>query len=254
MIWRTDLLLDAVETALSSHERHLCVEHAVYGLDALAEIELHPILAAGFEQAGFGVEREQPYPHEWRSKKLKSNAHGEILPERRDRMRCDLVLTSQTGVRIADPLDLERTIQRHRRDLEGSLFQSLASSDEAALVNPSPQCSAPEDAYWLEVKLIAQNCYNDGIPGPNTQYASELRRTINDLAKLMDDERVVNAGLLLLHFGINAEVARHDLTKLVHGYLDRQLPVAAPQLRVVPIRERIGNTILTVSHTDLRKL
>jgi hypothetical protein len=40
---------------------------------------------------------------------------------------------------------------------------------------------------------------------------------------------------------------------LAHRCLDREIPVAAPLLRVLPIRERIANTALTLALFDIRK-
>jgi hypothetical protein len=55
-------ITDAVEAGLRAHLAQLELEQAVYGIDVLDELALHPILEQGFHAAGFGVYREQRYP------------------------------------------------------------------------------------------------------------------------------------------------------------------------------------------------
>lgn len=67
--WSLDDIADALADTLRERDAALTAEQAVYGLDALDEVELHPLLADGLARATpFGVLREQPYPHEWRRK------------------------------------------------------------------------------------------------------------------------------------------------------------------------------------------
>src|ERR1043165_5661865 len=91
-MWRPDLLTDIAAAALKSHAEALAAEQAVRGLDALAETGFHPILAAGYAAAGFGVFREQPYP----GQPMKRPRHME-------RERCDLALTDRQGGVLGGP-------------------------------------------------------------------------------------------------------------------------------------------------------
>lgn len=251
-MWRTDLLIEAAEAAVRQREAELAAEHAVHGLDSFDEVEFHPLLAAGFALAGLGVLREQPYPHEWRYKRGRRN-RGAETPEHRDRLRCDLVLTPTQGQRLVDPLEVERAAVRTRRTAEGTLFAPLADDDVAAETASLGRGVGPGEAYWMEVKVVGQHAYCAGIPGPNRSYSSELRRTLADLRKLEDDEQIWRAGLLLVVFTHDRATAEHDLSALMHACLDREIAIASPDVRHVPIGERIGNEVCTLCLVDLRK-
>ena len=58
-MWDLGLILNACASALKVAARNLDEEQATLGIDALEELEIHPILRAGLEQAGFGVLAEQ---------------------------------------------------------------------------------------------------------------------------------------------------------------------------------------------------
>jgi hypothetical protein len=225
----------------------------VHGLDALEEVELHPLLAAGFHAAELGVLREQPYPHEWRRKLGRRGRGTQDLAERRDRLRCDLVLTLEQNQSLVDPMGVERALVKHRRSIEGTLFEPLTAAESHAVSAQARSGVGPGEAYWLEVKVVGQFAYNAGIPGPNGSYSSELRRTLTDLDKLAEDAEIRNAGLLLAMFTIDEATARHDLTRLMHACLDRDLPIGSPEIRHTPIGERIGNHVCTLCLVDLRK-
>ena len=252
-MWRADHIADILLDALAAREQSLRAEHAVYGLDALSEVDLHPLLTTGLAASGLGALREQPYPHEWRAKRQRG-VKGDELPERRDRWRCDLVVTPEPNQVLCDPLAVDRAVARHRSEVEGSLFESTAAEVEPEVVRAASAGVPPEEAYWLEVKLISQHCYTHGVPGPNRTYASELRRAATDLAKLNEDERIHHSGLLIVLFTESEGIALHDLTVLTHACLDLDLPIASPQIRSLSILERIGNATLTIALIDLRKL
>lgn len=111
-----DILADALARVIEAREAELRLEQAVYGLDALDEIPLQTLVAAGLASS-WAVEREVHYP----------STFGRKLTHR---PRCDLVL-APTGF----PLRLDRE--------PPSLFES-------------PTFTKPEDAFWLEVKRAAQ--------------------------------------------------------------------------------------------------
>src|SRR5437868_1923692 len=107
-MWPLDPIADAAADALRARAAELREAHAVYGLDARAELDFHPIIAAGLKRSGVGVLREQPYPHEWfrklRPPKTAREGEGLALPIPRDRMRCDLVLTPEPNQTLDDSL------------------------------------------------------------------------------------------------------------------------------------------------------
>lgn len=242
------LILSSIADGLEAREKSLTREQAVRGIDALEEVELHPILARSLRAAGFGVLREQPYPSEWKAKRTR--AGRENLPEHRDRQRCDLVLTPQRDQKLGDELGEERAARELRRRTAGTLFEAHAA---AATAPAETGRIPPEDAYWLEVKLVRQFDLSAGNAGPNRSYASELvRHTRTDLAKLAGDERVHACGLALVLFTADDATAAHDLGVLMHKCLDKDLPVGSPLSQRVPIAERMGNGSCTVSLIPLR--
>lgn len=245
--WHGSLILGGLVGALAARERSLVREQAVHGLDVLDEVDLHPILAKGLREAGMGVLREQAYPNEWRAKRSKKAG---VFPEQRDRQRCDFVLTPEPGLRLGDTLIAERGVQAERSRAAGTLFEPLAAGLTAEL---DSALLAPEDAFWLELKLIRQFDLSAGNAGPNRTYASELvRNTRTDIAKLAGDVRIAACGLALVLFTRDEATADHDLGVLMHKCLDKDLPVSSPLTGRVTIVERIGNGACTVVLIPLR--
>ncbi len=247
-MWRAEEIADIAAGALARHDRRLAEEQAVYGLDALDEVGLHPILAAGFSEAGLGVLREQPYPSRWR-KKTRAETEGEQegLPLPRDRERCDLVLTPVRGQVLADSLRTTKLARTVRQQARGTLFESMA--ENAAVDQPVPPGQLPpEEAYWLEVKVVAQFTLSGGVLGQNTTYASQLvRGPLADLAKLSKDREILHAAMLIVLFTADGVTADHDLLALLHRCVDRDLPIAPPVNRPHPIPDRMGNTVCTAA-------
>jgi hypothetical protein len=260
-MWSAEDIADAALAALRQRDRELREEHAVYGLDSCEEVELHPLIARGLQDAGFGVVREQPYPHEWFRKLRPSTRSSELaLPLPRDRQRCDLVLTPSPGEKLDDSLLSEKARRAEAREIEGTLFEFATTSHltpgSSAFTADAPHRPSgvpPERAFWLEVKLVAQFCPTDGVPGPNRTYTGEITRNpIADLSKLAGDAHIHHAGLLLIVFTVDEAVARHDLAILAHKLLDRELPITSPVMRSFPITDRIGNTLCTLCLIPVR--
>lgn len=239
-MWSNDTIADAVLHTLEARERALSEEQAVYGLDALQELELHAIIADGLAlTSGFGVLREQAYPHEWTRKRATIDA----LPIRRDRMRADIVLTDRPGQRLDDAVASEKQRRAERKLIEGSLFAALAPAESP----PAHDAVQPEDALWMEIKVIAQQTLTAGVLGPNRAYSSELiRGPIADLVKLAADERIHAGAAVIVLFAQTEAVARHDLNIVIHKSLEKQLPVISPAIRCIPIADRLGNACCAV--------
>lgn len=237
-MWSPTHILSLCREALQQEEARRIAEQAVYGLESLDELVLHPILAAGLAAAGFGVLREQLYPAEWRRKK----SRHKDLPEDSQRQRCDLVLTPRPGQALADPLEHQRTAERDRAALRGTLFEQLA---EATAPTPAAQGDAaidPADCFWLEIKLVAQFAYAAGIPGPNRTYTSQLIRGIGaDLRKLRDDPAITHGAALLVLLTAVRSVAEADIPTLVHRLIDRGTELRAPIIDGFRVPDRIGN-------------
>lgn len=204
----------------------LTAEHAPYGLDALAETELHPRLARALLADGFGVFREWPFPGERGSR-----------PEHRERERCDLVLTLDPEAPPGDPVaELKATDKA-----SGTLFEPLAA-DIASEIRRSKPVTPADECFWIEIKAIGQYTYTEGVPGPNRTYASELTRgPMGDIRKLSKERAIAHSGALIILFTEDEATARHDLGATLHKCIDRNLPVASPSIESFPIADRVGN-------------
>jgi hypothetical protein len=211
-------------------------EQAVHGLDALSEVELHPLLAGAFGAAGFGVKREWPYP-----------GVVEKRPKYSARNRCDVVLMG-AGQELLDPVaELLETDKA-----AGTLFESVATTDVAGATKTlaGAQCQVCQacDAFWMEVKVVGQYTYTLGVPGPNRAYGSELTGSLRvDLAKIGADSALRWAGLLLVLFTDEKETADHDLMVALHRSLDQGLSFSAPLVEAFEIPDRIGNRVCSVA-------
>jgi hypothetical protein len=87
--WSWPALADALAAGLARAAEAVELEQAVRGLDACAELELHPVLQAALRDAGYGVHPEQRFPRDRGQRKRSAGA------------RCDLVVTPDA----ATPLD-----------------------------------------------------------------------------------------------------------------------------------------------------
>lgn len=228
MPWDMDAIADALAAECSHAEAELQAEHAVHGLDALDEVGLHPILAAGIRRASLAVFRETPYP-----------GQPEVLPKESERLRCDLVAAPPEITGIADNILQSKEIHK----ASATLFADVAEQLTAA----PPTYAQPEDALWLEVKTIGQYSYVDGFAGPNRSYASQFNTCRSDIRKLATARSIRHAALVLVTFHAHAEIAHHDLTMFVHRCLDRNLPVNSLTTASIDIADRIGNSVCTIA-------
>lgn len=234
-MWHAHAIAEVASAALRAEEDRRVAEQAVHGVESLDEAAVHALLADAYTHAGYGVVREQPYPAEWKRKRGRRSE----LPGQADRARCDIVLLPSAGDALADALQAERTEVRRKAEARDTLFES---SDEAE-PRPPQTGVAPDEAYWLECKVVGQFCYRGGVPGPNGTYASEvLRGVAGDLRKLRGDPAILHGGVLLVLFTASEAVADADLGILIHRMLDKEILVRAPESASFAIQERIGNT------------
>ena len=204
--WHAADLADAILTGIESREASLRDEQAVHGLDALDEVSLHPILADAIAARGFGVAREERYVSARTGRSKRSEG-----------MRCDLVLTPE-GRPLEDPA------------AEATLFQD-------------PTAVPLQEAFWLEVKVVAQHTES----GPNTTWASELLGTVRrDVSKVGRDASILHAGLLIILWTDTYETARHDFIIWQDRCLEKGMPIGAPVERTTAISDRLGNNCCTI--------
>ncbi len=110
-------IADAIEAGLRTEAERCDHEQSPFGLDALDELQLPPILAAALRAADYGIYPEQKYPEPTR----RPDNEGE---------RCDLVLTPDR--------------------------QPLAAPGwEPTLFDP-PHAVSMDEAFWLEIKVVGQ--------------------------------------------------------------------------------------------------
>lgn len=235
MHWSPADIASIAARALRDAAHALDTEQSPRGLDALDELALHPILAAAFAADNLGVHREQPYP----------GVMGH--PIRRDRERCDLVLTATPGLPLLDPV----AVRREQRAAQDTLFAAIAVVSPDAAV--SPTAVACDDALWLELKSVGQFCFTDGIPGPNPSYVSDMTACVIDLSKLLRDPIILHAAALTIIFSQDERTLRHDAGVTLERALKRQLPVVDSVIECFPISDRIGNTVGGVSLLALSK-
>lgn len=208
-MWDLRAILDAAAGALDAEARRRDLEQATRGLDALEEVELHPLIAAALSRAGFGVHPEQRYPgHRAR-------------PRRSEGDRCDLVLTQSADDHLLDPL------------AANTLFGHCGAD--------------PADACWIEIKAAHQHALIDGAISPGAWSSQLLTAATADVRKLARDPTIVTAALLLVLFAEDERIAEHDLFAWLHRCLDKSLPVASPLLASFPITDRLGNARCAVA-------
>lgn len=241
-MWDWHRLAEIVRDGLSERERRLREEQAVYGLDSLRETQMHPILAEAIAAAGFGVLREQAYP----------SMVGEPgrRPGKSARDRCDLVLTPEPGMTLADPIDAHREqdwlLGKGTKEQTPSLFADVVSST-ASSQNADTRTVPVEEAAWIEIKIVAQFTFTQGVPGPNSAYASELTGSLaHDLAKLNSEPLVRHGAVLLVLFTHDEQTAKHDVSVALHRCLDRECRFRSPVAFRLPILDRVGNALCSV--------
>lgn len=237
-------MIEVIADALRAREAALREEQAVYGMDALDETEIHPVIAGGIAEAGWGVLREQAYPTQWKRKRKDEGG----LPLPRDRERCDLVMTPLNGQLLRDSLLEAKTAKLARDEAAGTLFEPLSQPKPLSQSGVSP-----DEAYWLELKIVAQYSVECGVPGPNSAYGSQLTRFVAaDIGKLSNDRTIIHGGLALVLFTHDERTALHDSSILINRLVERGLRIGLPLTRSLPIADRIGNAVCSVVLVPLR--
>lgn len=233
-LWNSDHILEALVSSLRAEELRLREEQAVHGLDRCSEIALHAILSRGFEDLGLGAFRERVYP-------------CAPIPRSRltERQRCDLVLTRSPALAPIDPDEQHRAAAA----AAGTLFAHTAL---AADPPPRPAGCPPEEAFWLELKLVGQFAFSRGVPVPNSTYSSELVAGLTaDLKKLAADPMIRHGAAALVLFNSAAEIAEHDVRAL-RDRAARRGPAPTFLQSGFEVLDRIGNRFCTVVVVPVR--
>lgn len=240
-MWNLDDILCALVHTLRAEHARLTNEQAVHNIDALDEVALHPILAAGLAREGWGVLREQPYPGEWRAT---PGRRSRPLPDESQRRRCDLVLTPAPGQSIIDPLLTCRSALDDQLQAQCTLIAPVAEALAAAQPEAPPATGAiaPDEACWLELKVVGQFAPIAGVPGPNRQYGSQIVSAVTaDLRKLAADPAITHGALALVLFTRDEATAQHDLRIVTERCITMGVLGSLPRVMGAPILDRIGN-------------
>ena len=217
MRWNVTEMVEAVAAGLQQQARADDEEQAVYSIDVLDEMALHPLIQRGLREVGYGVWPEQRFPSQRAKSGRKRKSEGK---------RCDIVLTHEHPQTLVDP------------DAEATLFGD-------------PEALPLEAAYWLELKTVAQFT----TEGPFPRYSAELLSPVSqDIRKLAQDPLIFHAGLMLILFTADELVAKHDLRAWETRCLARGYPVAPPIVRDFKLRDRLGNAMCSVALFPVRRL
>ncbi len=226
-------IVEQIAKGLARTEHSLRLEQAVVGLDMLDELRLQRIVASALGEAGWGVLREVPYPTPPRRNAIRSERH-----------RCDFVLTPEPAQRVLDAVEAARIMD----EMRATLFADLA---------PSP-CAGrsvvdPRDATWIELKTTGQFTCRDGVGGPNRAFSSELvRGPAIDIRKLAADARIERGLAIVIFFATDGQTARHGFFEAVHRILNAGVPVVSTEFSLLPIADRIGNSVCAIAGMGLR--
>jgi hypothetical protein len=232
-MWELTALNEALRSHLESTESMFQAESTRFGLDALREIDLHPIINQGLINEGIDALREVCFPSTDRT-----------LLGRNARERVDLVLLPDGKKSLYDPVDAHKELHR----ASGTLFEPVAS-----LPQPMEHECDPSDAFWVEIKCIPQFRYVDGVPVPNTKYAHEIiAGPSEDVIKLASDPLIRHAGVLVVVFNELEVAGPHDIAMSVREMIDRDLPVGMPEIEQLPIQDRGGNAWCTLGLIPVR--
>lgn len=200
-----DILSGQIGGVLSARESELRLEQAVYGMDSLDEIGLQKLMAEGLS-AHYEVAREVHYP----------STFGKKLSNRK---RCDLVLAPK-----GSPLRLD--------------------SKPPTLFDPV-NTTAPQDAFWLEVK----SAYQFRMPDVrHSGYGQQWRTAVvDDLRKMEAEPLIRNAALLLVVFTESSELLEKDLELLEQVLVLKEVLAGFRQVVSVPIGDRLGHRLCSAA-------
>ncbi len=214
MQWDVVDIVETVSAGLLGRARADDEEQAVYGLDAVEELQLHPLIHDALRMGGYGVHPEQRFPSDRTRRRRKSEGK-----------RCDIVLTPNE--------------------------RPLGDPDAADTLFAAPDAVSLETAYWLEVKTVSMFTTEGPF---HRYSAELLAPVSKDIRKLAEDRLIFHGGLLLVLFTVDQAVADHDLTTWLDRCTQRGFPVAPPIVRGFELTDRLGNGWCAVALFPVRRL
>jgi len=135
------------------------------------------------------------------------------------RQRCDLVLSPK-----GRPLRLD--------------------SAPPTLFDPTNQCE-PGDALWLEVKVANQ--FREGGVRHGGYGAQWRGGVVEDLRKMDAEEKIHEAGLVLIVFNESPDILEKDLQLFEDVLAQKEVLAGFRHVRSIPILERMGHRLCTAA-------
>jgi hypothetical protein len=135
------------------------------------------------------------------------------------RQRCDIVLAPR-----GKPLRLDSAVP--------------------TLFDPTDQCE-PSDALWLEVKVAYQ--FREGGVRHGGYGAQWRSAVVEDLRKMEAEEKIREAGLVLVVFNESGDVLDKDLQLFEDVLAQKEVLAGFRHVRSVPILERMGHRLCTAA-------
>ncbi|MCC7350564.1 MAG: hypothetical protein IT446_08355 [Phycisphaerales bacterium] len=135
------------------------------------------------------------------------------------RRRCDLVLSPK-----GHPLRLDRS---------------------APMLFDPAEPTEPEGALWLEVKVAHQFRRPEDR---DTRYGMQWQKGIvEDLLKMDREERIKQAGMLLIVFNESVEILEKDLELFEMLLAQKEVLAGDRQVRSTPVWDRMGHRLCTAA-------
>jgi hypothetical protein len=109
----------------------------------------------------------------------------------------------------------------------------------------APDLCDPADALWLEVKVAYQ--YREGgirHGGYGPQWRNGV---VEDLRKMEAEEKIHEAGLVLIVFNESGEILEKDLQLFEDVLAQKEVLAGFRHVRSVPILERMGHRLCTAA-------
>ena len=123
--------------------------------------------------------------------------------------------------------------------------RSLKLDSAPATLFDAPDLCAPGDALWLEVKVAYQ--YREG-GARHGGYGPQWRGgVVEDLRKMEAEEKIREAGLVLIVFNESSEILEKDLQLFENVLAEKEVLAGFRHVRSVPILERMGHRLCTAA-------
>ena len=108
-----------------------------------------------------------------------------------------------------------------------------------------PEFCEPGEALWLEVKVAYQ--FREGGVRHGGYGAQWRTKVVEDLRKMEAEEKIHEAGLVLVVFNESGEILEKDLQLFEDVLAQKEVLAGFRHVRSVPIWERMGHKLCTAA-------